>query len=104
MILGDAVDRVGNMAKTINVEVKGQGIMLDGLDHDINDASNRMTTVQEALQKLLKTKDGCQIWTIVILTVILVILSKFPLCSVLNDFRCDDILMYGLLVALVIWT
>ncbi|RYH30688.1 hypothetical protein EON65_04435 [archaeon] len=76
VILGSAVDRVGEMAKTINTEVKEQSIMLDGLDTDINDASSRLNTVQEALGKLLKTKDGCQIWTIVILTAILMLLSK----------------------------
>ena len=88
-ILGSAVDRVGEMAKTINTEVKEQSIMLDGLDQDINDASSRLNTVQEALGKLLKTKDGCQIWTIVILTAILMLLSKLQsvvawlLCCVL---------------------
>lgn len=77
VVLGSAVDRVGEMAKTINTEVKEQSIMLDGLDQDINDASSRLNTVQEALGKLLKTKDGCQIWTIVILTAILMLLSKY---------------------------
>lgn len=76
-ILGDAVDRVGVMAKEINTEVKEQNILLDGLDRDISDASSRLDVVQEALGKLLKTKDGCQIWTVVILTLILVLLSKF---------------------------
>lgn len=81
--LGQAVDRVGVMAKEINTEVKEQSIMLDGLDRDINDASNRLNVVQEALGKLLKTKDGCQIWTVVILTLILILLSKFfPIASI----------------------
>jgi len=74
--LGQAVDRVGVMAKEINSEVKEQSIMLDGLDRDIGDASNRLNVVQEALGKLLKTKDGCQIWTVVILAIILILLSK----------------------------
>eukprot|EP00981_Chlorochromonas_danica_P001695 scaffold369_cov177-Ochromonas_danica.AAC.28 len=69
--LGQAVDRVGVMAKEINTEVKEQGVMLDGLERDIDDSSSRLAVVQEALGKLLKTKDGCQIWTIVILTLVL---------------------------------
>ena len=44
---------------------------------DIEQASDKMNTVQAALEKLLKTKDGCQIWTVVILAGILSLLSKF---------------------------
>lgn len=55
--------------------------MLDELGNEIETASTRMEAVQEILGKLLRTKDGCQIWTIVILSLVLV-----------------------LLVALVIWT
>lgn len=34
-----------------------------------------MNVVMASLSKLLKTKDGCQIWTIVILAVVLIILG-----------------------------
>jgi hypothetical protein len=51
--------------------------MLDNLDSDLEQATSKMDVVMEALQKLLKTKDGCQIWTIVILTIILILLSKY---------------------------
>lgn len=81
VVLGKAVDRLEDIGKGINEELRVQDKMLDGLEGDIDDATDRMNTVQAALSKLLKTKDGCQIWTIVILAVILI-----------------------LLVALVIWT
>ena len=37
-------------------------------------AEHKLGVVTKSLQSLLKTKDGCQIWTIVILGVILIIL------------------------------
>lgn len=79
--LGVAVDRLGAIGKEINEEVREQSVLLDSLGNEIDDAADRMNVVQAALAKLLKTQDGCKIWTIVILTLILV-----------------------LLIALVIWT
>lgn len=83
--LGRAVDRLGQIGRDVNQELKEQNIMLDGLDKDMNDASDRMDTVMGQMQKLLNSKDGCQIWTIVILALILVILSEStcfnPICS-----------------------
>jgi syntaxin 6 len=61
-------------AKVINTELKEQDKMLDDLKGDVDKANDRILTVNEALGKLLNTKDGCQIWTVVILFVILVIL------------------------------
>ena len=72
--LGDAVDRLGRIGAEVNQELKEQNIMLDGLDDDLDAAGNRMNVVQAQLSKLLKTKDGCVIWTVVILTLILAIL------------------------------
>jgi len=79
--LGMAVDRLGELGKEVNVELKEQNIMLAGLDDELDEAGNRMNLVMGSLAKLLKTKDGCMIWTVVILFLILV-----------------------LLIALVIWT
>ena len=74
--LGQAVDRLEGMGRTINTELKEQNRLLDDLDNDLDEAGEKMNFVMAKLSKLLKTKDGCQIWTIVILAVILVILSK----------------------------
>lgn len=79
--LGQAVDRLEGMGRTINTELKEQNRMLDDLDKDLDEAGEKMNFVMAKLSKLLKTKDGCQIWTIVILAVILVVLSKCPLKS-----------------------
>jgi|SwirhisoilCB3_FD_contig_91_1479196_length_974_multi_3_in_0_out_0_1 chromosome segregation ATPase len=72
--LSEAVGRLGYMATDINQELKEQNKMLNKLDEDLDDAGNKMNFVMAQLSKLLKTKDGCQIWTIVILAVILILL------------------------------
>lgn len=77
--LETAVDRLHVAGEAIGEELKLQNKMLNELEEDLDDAGNKMSFVQAKLSKLLKTKDGCQIWTIVGLAVILVILSKFHL-------------------------
>lgn len=72
--LGSAVDRLGQVGKGIQEELIEQGALLDNLETEVNEASGRLGQVQLALGKLLKTKDSCQIWTVVILTLILIIL------------------------------
>jgi len=79
--LGSAVDRLGDMGRGINEELKEQNTMLGQMDEDLDEAGEKMNFVMARLAKLLKTKDGCQLWTIIILCLIL-----------------------ALLVALVIWT
>jgi len=74
--LGQAVDRLHEFGRGINTELKLQNQMLDDLDKDLDEAGNKMNFVTAKLSKLLKTKDGCQIWTIVILGLILVGLGK----------------------------
>jgi predicted nucleic acid-binding Zn-ribbon protein len=76
LILGHAADRLHEVGKNIKDELDDQKGMIDGLEGEIDDASDRMNSVQAALTKLLKTKDGCQIWTIVILAVILILLGE----------------------------
>jgi len=72
--LGKAVDKLEVIGRDINQELSEQNVMIGKLENEIDDAQDRMNVVQAALSKLLKTKDGCMIWTIVILAVILVIL------------------------------
>jgi hypothetical protein len=73
--LGNAVDRLGIMGAAINEELKDQNRLLDDLDKDLDDAGEKMNFVMAKLSTLLKTKDSCQIWTIVILAVILIVLG-----------------------------
>ena len=72
--LDGAVDRTHNMAITIQDELKTQKTMLDDLEHDLDETSSKMQFAMSKLQKLLKTKDSCQIWTIVALVIVLLVL------------------------------
>lgn len=72
--LGQAVDILNDMGSTINVELKEQDKMLNNLSGDMTDAEGKMNMVNHYLTKLLKTKDGCQYGTIVVLAIILLIL------------------------------
>lgn len=103
--LGNAVDRLHAVGKEINTEVKEQNILLDELGNEIDTASTRMEAVQEILGKLLRTKDGCQIWTIVILCLILVLLGqKFFSSYHLHLLSLNNKFVVKIIVALVIWT
>lgn len=84
--LSNAVDRLAVIGKEIQEESKTQTILLDNLEVEVDNSSNKMSAVQESLAKLLKTKDGCQIWTIVILTLILILLSKY----LKHNFKNND--------------
>ena len=68
------VDSLLNRANEINEVTKQQHIEINDLENDMNAAQAKMDFVTAALAKLLKSKDGCQVWTIVILAVILIIL------------------------------
>ena len=79
-LLGTAVDKVGELAVDINTELKTQTKLLDALSDDIDDAQERLNTVMASLTKMLKSKDGCEIYVIVVLTIILIILSEYLYC------------------------
>ena len=68
------VDSLLNRANEIKDITKEQDGMINELENDMDEAQAKMDFVTAALSKLLKSKDGCQIWTIVILAVILIIL------------------------------
>ena len=68
------VDSLLNRANEIKDITKEQDGMINELGNDMDEAQAKMDFVTAALAKLLKSKDGCQIWTIVILAVILIIL------------------------------
>ena len=72
--LGQGVDRLNDMGTAINVELKEQDKMLGGLSGDMDEAEAKMNMVNHYLNKLLKTKDGCQYGTILVLAIILVVL------------------------------
>jgi len=73
-LLGSAVDKLGEIGRDVGQELREQNMMLDKLEQDVDDVNTKMNFVMASLGRLLKTKDGCTIWTIVILFLILCIL------------------------------
>lgn len=74
--LGSAVERLGDMAGSINDELKEQNRMLGELDEDLDEAGNKMNTVMATLSKSLRTKDSCQIYTVVVLILVALFLCE----------------------------
>jgi len=79
--IGGAVDRVGQMAGTIHQELEDQRVMLNNFETEMDETALKMNTVMGHLSKLLKTKDRCQLGTILTLTVILVVLTVLVIYS-----------------------
>ena len=73
--LEGAVERVGQIAGAINTELGVQNKMLTELESDVDEAEARMGVVMSKLGKLLQTKDGCQIGSIVGLAILLVVIT-----------------------------
>lgn len=72
--LGQAVDRLGAIASTVDEELRVQSDLLDRLDDDVEHASGNLSRAQIMLTALLNSSDGCQMWTIIGLSVTLVLL------------------------------
>lgn len=72
--LDEAVVRVGNMASTIHEELAEQNVLLNEMDEDLQDAEEKLGVVMGKLGKLLKTKDKCQLGTILALIVTVIVL------------------------------
>ena len=72
--LDGAVDRVHRMASEIHGELSTQSRMLDEMESELDETTEKMNFVMGKLAKLLKTKDTCQIWTIVALTIVLIVM------------------------------
>mmetsp|Transcript_8825 Transcript_8825/g.12503 ORF Transcript_8825/g.12503 Transcript_8825/m.12503 type:complete len:310 (+) Transcript_8825:187-1116(+) len=72
--LDEAVTRVGTMAGSIHEELGQQNKMLNELEDDLADAEEKLGLVMGKLGKMLKTKDKCQIGTILALCFTVLIL------------------------------
>jgi predicted RNase H-like nuclease (RuvC/YqgF family) len=72
--LSKGASRLGEMADTIHNELSEQDRMLSDLEDGVQNTSAKMDFVTGRIGKLLNTKSRCKIWTIVLLTVVLVIL------------------------------
>jgi t-SNARE complex subunit (syntaxin) len=72
--LGEAVNRVGEMAGTIHEEIELQNQMLEELDEDMTRVEEELGMIMGKLAKFLKTKNKWHLRTILVLSLIVVIL------------------------------
>ena len=72
--LDGAVVRVGHMAGHINEELGHQKKMLNELEEDLDNVEEQLGLVMGKLAKLMKTKSKCQLGTILILSLIVIVL------------------------------
>lgn len=72
--LDEAVTRVGVMAGDIHEEIGLQNKMLGEMEEDLTDAEEKLGLVMGKLAKMLKTKDKCQLGTILILSLTVLVL------------------------------
>mmetsp|Transcript_39743 Transcript_39743/g.47759 ORF Transcript_39743/g.47759 Transcript_39743/m.47759 type:complete len:290 (+) Transcript_39743:38-907(+) len=73
-VLGEAVQRVGDIADNIHDELQVQNRMLSDFEEDLDDAEEKLGMVMGKLAKLLKTKNKWQLGTILILSLIVIVL------------------------------
>ena len=73
--LGSGLDRLNEMATTIDSELKDQDKILTDIDAEMDVAQNKMDGAIGAIAKLMKTKDKCQICVIVGLVITFVIVA-----------------------------
>mmetsp|Transcript_10547 Transcript_10547/g.17215 ORF Transcript_10547/g.17215 Transcript_10547/m.17215 type:complete len:254 (+) Transcript_10547:566-1327(+) len=72
--LEQGASRLGYMATAIGEEIDSQNLMLDQLGDDIEATQGRMESVLGRMDKMLKTNDRCQTWTILSLIMVLIVL------------------------------
>lgn len=72
--LGVAVTRVNHMAETIHDELGQQNKLLNEIDEDLTNVEEELGVVMGKLAKLLKTKDGWQLGTVLCLSGTVVVL------------------------------
>jgi len=73
--MGNTLDRLSEMAHTIDSELKEQDKILTDVEEGIDSAQGKMDAAIKQVEKLLKTKDKCQLATIVGLTLTFVIVA-----------------------------
>ena len=73
-IIGTSVDRLGEMGRVINQELRQQGKDLDAFSGEVDDASGKMAQATAAMKKMLKKKDRGKLCAICVLSLTLIVL------------------------------
>jgi hypothetical protein len=82
--MGNALDRLNEMAVTIDTELREQDKILEDIDTEIDVAQGKMDQAIKQVEKLLKTKDKCQLATIAGLTITFIIVAVIAFYVVTN--------------------
>ena len=73
--IGNTLDRLNEMAVTIDAELKEQDKILTDIDTEMDTAQSKMDGAIKSVEKLLKTKDKCQLCVIVGLTLTFIVVA-----------------------------
>lgn len=71
--MSSSLDTLKEMSQAIDAELKDQEKMVDDIDKNVDEAQGKMDGALKSIEKLLKTKDRCQLITIFVLVLIFVI-------------------------------
>ena len=72
--IGQSIDRLGEMGRVINQELRQQGKDLDDFNSEVEDASSKMAVATAAMKKMLAKKDGGKLCAILVLSIVLILL------------------------------
>jgi len=73
--LSSSLSRVNEMAVTISTELKEQDVILEDIDRSVDATQGKMDSAIKQIEKLLKTKDKCQLMTICILVLVFIVVA-----------------------------
>ncbi|KAK8812466.1 hypothetical protein WA158_007700 [Blastocystis sp. Blastoise] len=72
-MIGDDVDRLGQMASAIGDEINTHNTMLIDMNEEMDEATTKMGQARQQIGKLLKTNNNCELMTILILIAVAVV-------------------------------
>merc|ERR1712232_820203 len=72
--LSKSAERLGQTAKTINIELQDHQRMLEELDEDIDRETEKLNFVMKRMGRLLKTSDNKQLCVIIGLVILAIVL------------------------------
>jgi t-SNARE complex subunit (syntaxin) len=79
--MSSGLDTLKEMAVAIDSELQDQGRMIDDIDKEVDEAQSKMDSAIKGIEKLLKTKDRCQLMTIGGLVLIFIIVTAVAFSS-----------------------
>jgi len=72
--LEQSVNTTKHVALQINEETQLQNRLLDELEEEVEDTSNRLATAQRHLKKIMRRADGCKAQILLLIVIVILIL------------------------------